>query len=166
MCKEQTIYITLLQQLCANGYGFISPVLCFFMGRKMFWLRLFEKRMTRRAIGPERDWRKMHTEELLYTILFSSSIQGILGWARRVATRFQCLSALPGYPSSLPSRTDIFLLPTASRPVRITQTPPYSMAASQAPFPEARSWPLTSIPLQTLRMRGVVTPLTQNVLMA
>jgi len=95
-------------------------------------LRLFEKRVMRRAVGPNMvgragDWRKMHNEELLYTILFSSSSQGILGWAGHVATRSQCLSALragrPGYPASLPSRTDIFLPPTASRPVRITQTP-------------------------------------------
>jgi hypothetical protein len=130
MCKEQTIYMTLLWQICAIRLGLISPVLCFLgVGRS---LSLFEKRVTRQTVGPNMvgrtgDWRKMHNEELLYTISLSSSSQGILRWAGHVATRSQCLSALrtgrPGYPASLPSGTDIFLLPTASRPVRITQTP-------------------------------------------
>ena len=78
-------------------------------------------------VGGAGDWRKMHNEELLHTILFSSSSQGILGWAGHVATRSQCLSASragrPGYPACDPSKTDIFQLPTACRPVRIIQTP-------------------------------------------
>ena len=77
--------------------------------------------------GGAGDWRKMHNEELSHTILFSSSSQGILGWAGHITTRSQCLSVLQsrqtGYPASILGTTDIFLLPTASRPVRIIHTP-------------------------------------------
>jgi len=103
----------------------------FFYVWKDLLLRLYEKRAMRRTVGPNMvggagDWRKMYNEELSHTILFSSTSQGILGWAGHVTTRSQCLSALRArrtrYPASIPDTTDIFLLPTASTPVRIIQT--------------------------------------------